>query len=122
MDMSTHLRSLEERLLDPAVRKDSQQVSKLLAEDFVEFGSSGRAFNKTQVLECLRNEAPLEETIIGDFMAKPLCSTVFLVTYRATRRDAAGVHRGHSWRCSIWVKRDGGWQLRFHQGTSIPTM
>ena len=120
MDASNHFRSLEERLLDPAVRRDSEQVSALLADDFVEFGSSGRTFDKTQVLECLRNELPPEEALIRNFVAKPLCSTVFLVTYRATRRDPSGVHRSHSWRCSIWVKGDGRWQLLFHQGTSIP--
>jgi hypothetical protein len=120
MDTSNHLRSLEERLLDPAVRRDSEQVSALLADDFVEVGSSGRTFDKAQVLESLRNELPLEEALIRNFVAKPLCSTVFLVTYRTTRRDASGVHRSHSWRCSIWVKRDGRWQLQFHQGTSIP--
>ena len=92
----------------------------LLADDFVEFGSSGRTFDKAQVLECLRNEVPQEETLISNFVAEPLCSTVFLVTYRATRKDASGVNRSHSWRCSIWLKGDVGWQLRFHQGTSIP--
>jgi hypothetical protein len=118
--MSNHIRRLEERLLDPAVRRDSEQVSTLLADDFVEFGSSGRNFDKAQVLEYLRDELPQEGAPIRDFAAKPLCSTVFLVTYRATRRDASGVYRSDSWRCSIWVKRDGRWQLQFHQGTSIP--
>jgi hypothetical protein len=120
MDTSNHLRSLEKRLLDSAVRRDSEQISTLLADDFVEFGSSGRTFDKAQVLEYLRDELPQEEALIRNFVAKPLCSTVFLVTYRATRRDASRAHRSDSWRCSIWVKRDGRWQLQFHQGTSIP--
>jgi hypothetical protein len=117
--MSNHIRSREERLLDPSVRRDSEQVSTLLADDFVEFGSSGRTFDKAQVLEYLRDELPQEEALIRNFVAKPLSSTVFLITYRATRGDL-GVHHSDSWQCSIWVKRDGRWQLQFHQGTSIP--
>jgi hypothetical protein len=120
IDMSNHIRSLEERLLDPAVRKDSEQVSTLLADDFVEFGSSGRTFDKAQVLEYLRDELPQEKALIRNFVAKALSSKVFLITYRATRRDVSGVHHSDSWRCSIWVKRDGRWQLQFHQGTKIP--
>jgi hypothetical protein len=120
MDIPDELRNLEERLLDPAVRKDSKQVATLLADDFVEFGSSGRRFDKAQILECLRNEVPLEESRLSTFLAKPLCLTVFLVTYRATVADASGTSRRQSWRCSIWIKRDGRWQLQFHQGTNIP--
>jgi hypothetical protein len=97
--MANHIRSLEERLLDPAVRRDPEQLSTLLEDDFVEFGGSGRTFDKSQVLEYLRDELPQEEALIRNFVAKPLSSTVFLVTYRATRRDAPGVHRSDSWRC-----------------------
>ncbi len=90
MDIPDELRNFEERLLDPAVRKDSKQVATLLADDFVEFGSSGRRFDKAQILECLRNEVPLEESRLRTFLAKPLCLTVFLVTYRATVQTRQG--------------------------------
>ena len=39
-----HLRTLEERLLQPDVRRSAQAVASLLADEFVEFGSSGRVF------------------------------------------------------------------------------
>jgi len=39
------LEALERQLLEPQARK-SILVSELLAEEFVEFGSSGRQFNK----------------------------------------------------------------------------
>jgi hypothetical protein len=35
-----HLRHLEERLLQPEMRKAAEAVAELLAEDFMEFGSS----------------------------------------------------------------------------------
>jgi hypothetical protein len=36
------LEALERRLLDPSVRASCAEVSALLAEEFFEFGSSGR--------------------------------------------------------------------------------
>jgi hypothetical protein len=41
-----HLRELEESLLEPDVRK-SEVLADLLADDFIEFGSSRRIYNKT---------------------------------------------------------------------------
>ena len=35
------LRRLEERLLQPEVRQSAEAVADLLADDFIEFGSSG---------------------------------------------------------------------------------
>ncbi|MHB0981085.1 MAG: DUF4440 domain-containing protein [Thermoleophilia bacterium] len=44
-------RALEEALLDPAVRQFQARLSELTADDFVEFGSSGRVFGKSDVLD-----------------------------------------------------------------------
>ena len=44
--IAPELRRLELMLLDPDVRRDSRQVEKLLAEDFLEFGSSGRIWTR----------------------------------------------------------------------------
>jgi hypothetical protein len=40
-DEAATLRRLEEQLLDASVRASADQVAALIAEDFVEFGSSG---------------------------------------------------------------------------------
>ena len=47
------LRRLEERLLQPEVRQSAEAVADLLADDFIEFGSSGQVFNKQQIIEGL---------------------------------------------------------------------
>ena len=36
--------ALEEDLLKPEVRKSADRVGRLLADEFIEFGSSGRVF------------------------------------------------------------------------------
>ena len=45
------LRSLEEQLLQPEIRRSAAKVGDLLADEFVEFGSSGRAFSKSETIE-----------------------------------------------------------------------
>ena len=98
------LRELEERLLDPRFRK-SQAAGELLADSFLEFGSSGRAYDKREVLEFLRNETPAISASLTDFRATAL---------------APGVPASESLRSSVWKRIDGRWQLLFHQGTRVP--
>jgi hypothetical protein len=107
---------LEERLLRPEVRRSPDQVGKLLAADFIEFGSSGTVFSRQQILDGLARESPLELSA-ADFSARMLCDRVTLVTYRAMRRDPASGQEWHSLRSSIWKLVDGRWLMTFHQGT-----
>lgn len=104
---------LEERLLQPGVRGSAGDVGALLAEDFVEFGISGRVFDKRQTLENLRSESPVRRSLT-DFKATPLAPGVFLTTYLAIR---SGQQPAYSLRSSIWRLIDGRWQMQFHQGT-----
>ncbi|WP_260738038.1 nuclear transport factor 2 family protein [Tunturiibacter lichenicola] len=120
MRIEDHLRSLEEHLLDPAVRHNSELVASLLADDFIEFGSSGRVFNKASILEDLKNEPPRTASLLTDFKTRELAPDVILATYKATRRNANGDPIGQSWRSSIWAHVNGQWQISFHQGTPIP--
>ena len=107
------LRMLEEGLLDPEVRKSSERVSRLLAEDFSEIGSSGTIYDKRGIVEALQREA--EGTVIratlSDFAARWLAPDVALVTYRTTRSGQSRL------RSSIWKHSQGRWLLVFHQGT-----
>ncbi|WP_158945025.1 DUF4440 domain-containing protein [Granulicella sp. S190] len=120
MNTPDHLRQLEERLLDPAVRRDPELVSALLTDDFVEFGSSGRVFDKTAILEDLQNEPPRLPSLLSDFSTREISPNAILATWKATRRDLAGETIAQSWRSSLWLHLDGRWQIAFHQGTPIP--
>ena len=106
------LEDLERQLLEPWARK-SELVSELLAEEFVEFGSSGRQFTKTQIVAALQAEAPVRITA-SEFKVQLLSSQIALVTYRAQRHSEPPVH---TLRSSIWQQREGQWQMVFHQGT-----
>lgn len=112
--IETLLRELELSLLQSSVRK-SERVAELIDENFVEYGSSGQVFNKTQVIACLRAESPSQVTV-SQLTVQVLAPEVTLVTYRAHRHSEPPVH---SLRSSIWKHRSGQWQIVFHQGTIV---
>jgi glyoxylase I family protein len=81
----------------------------LVADDFHEIGRSGRAWTR-ETIRALLEGPRLDPVSIESFDATDLADDVVLVTYRT-----AAVRRS-----SIWIRREGRWQIRFHQGTPIP--
>jgi hypothetical protein len=113
------LRESEERLLNASGQDCEEIVRALLAEDFVEFASSGRVFNREQIVDAMRRTSRPDSTprSLLDFKAVKLGADVALVTYRALRYEGREKREIRSLRSSIW-KRDGGaWKMYFHQGT-----
>lgn len=112
-------RHLEEELLKPEVRRSAQQVGHLLADEFVEFGSSGRAYSKAQIIAVLQQETPEPsvQIVLAEFTARRLAPDVVLVTYRAIRQSQSDPDPASRLRSSIWKLMDGRWQMVFHQGT-----
>ena len=115
MSVAKHLQELEEALLTQTVRRDSRAVGSMLAEEFLEFGSSGRAFTKVEILEALHSEAESHMTL-DHFKYSQLAEGVALITYRSNRTQP-GHAPVESLRSSIWVLREERWQMIFHQGT-----
>ena len=113
------LRALEERLLQADARQSAAELDALLADDFLEFGSSGRIYDKPQVIAALPHEAPTTISLT-DFRTRALATNVVLVTYQAIRAGTADTAVAHSLRSSLWRFMDGRWQIVFHQGTSLP--
>lgn len=108
------LRRLEQRLLEPVVRASPAELAALLADDFVEFGSSGRVFTKREAIASLEHERSAQR-VLTDFRATPLAPGVVVATHRLeTRVDH---ETRYSLRSSIWGVWDGAWRLVFHQGT-----
>ncbi len=116
---AAHLRGCEEALLDEAVRRDRARIDAYLAEDFEEFGASGRVWTRGEILDELARERYIPITI-EDFRCSIIQEGVALVTYRAVRDSGQAGLRVTSLRSSIWTQREGTWKMRFHQGTRIP--
>lgn len=114
--VAAELLRAEMLLLDPAVRRDQERVSALLADDFLEFGASGRVWTRSQILELLATER-YEPPVMEDFACHGIAPDVVLVTYRAVRARGQSSQRDVTLRSSLWTKRAGKWKARFHQGT-----
>jgi hypothetical protein len=114
-----HLRSCEEALLDPAVRRDRARVSVFLADDFQEFGSSGKVWSREQILELLGTE-DYHRPVMADFKCRCVGEGVVLVTYRTVRTDPQSGQGAAALRSSIWTRDSGEWRMSFHQGTKVP--
>ena len=112
MQLAELLRKLETDLLRPEVRRSPEAVSSLLAEEFCEFGSSGRIYTRREVVEMLPAESA-GSVSVSDFSVTSLAAGVALVRYRADSGNSVSL------RSSVWVMRDGRWQMVFHQGTKV---
>jgi hypothetical protein len=115
------LQSLEEKLLDPTVRRSPGALDELLADEFLEFGSSGRIFNRAAIIAELQTES-YNPPIISDFEARLLAPGLALVTYRTTRHAGGPQPASSALRSSLWVERDNRWQVLFHQGTKTSVL
>ncbi|OYE03731.1 nuclear transport factor 2 family protein [Nostoc sp. 'Peltigera membranacea cyanobiont' 232] len=87
------LRELEERLLQADVRKSAKDVMDLLADEFIEFGSSGRVFNKQQIIDSLQNEPiePVTQRSITEFKTLVLATRVILAQTAEASHPLLGV-------------------------------
>lgn len=99
-------------LLDAAVRSSRERVLALLHPDFVEFGASGRRWDAVSAAASMKQGAGDEEPVEASaFSGVRLADDVVLLTYEAHRPERVSL------RSSVWVRVDGAWRLRFHQGT-----
>ena len=117
--MDAHLKQqlmdLEVKLLQPDIRKSVKQLNTLLADDFLEFGQSGKTYSKQDVLEALP-ELTEELFMASHFEARMLSDDVVLLTYLLERRGNDAM-KSRSCRSSIWKRTGEQWQMTFHQGT-----
>lgn len=111
--LKAELHALEQRLLDPAVRADPAQVRALLAPDFLEFGASGRVFDRDAIVATLASEGPRQPRAMRGFKVRLLAPGAALTLWRVKRDDGI-----ETLRSTIWQQQpDGRWLIAFHQGT-----
>ena len=111
------LLALETALLDQKMRIGRDRMAELLADDFFEFGSSGRIWTKAATLEGLAAGHSAEAVVrtVTDFAVRHLADEVALVTYAVSRHEAGA--EVQTLRSSIWKREKENWRMVFHQGT-----
>ena len=110
--LAAELKELEELLLVPDVRKSKRLVD-LLADKFVEFGSSERVYTKNDLVAVLRAESSVAQTT-SDFRFTALAPDVALLTDKICRHSQPPAD---TLRSSVWQSPSGQWQMVFHQAT-----
>jgi len=106
------LTRLEEAMWRAETRFDLAFQEARFAPDFVEFGRSGRVYNRAQIIRT--DKHPIEASL-QNFTLVELDENTVLVTYNSMA-VFDGVHE-HARRSSIWSRSPAGWVMRFHQGT-----
>lgn len=107
---TTLIYELETSLLTPEVRCSASKLQQVIADEFIEIGSSGNIYHKSDLLEVppIKITEPYK---IRDFSTTLLSTNVVLATY------SIRLGLKSSLRSSIWRYQDNQWQMIFHQGT-----
>lgn len=115
-EIVARLHQFELSMHRPEIRASHERLNELIADEFIEFGRSGRTYDKQTLLAALAQESGADPApTVTDFQARFEAETVVLVTYRSTRATMSPPMATN--RSSLWRLRDGRWQMTFHQGT-----
>lgn len=107
---------LEVSLLSNEVRDSVSKLDLLLADDFIEFGSSGLIYTKMSVLERLPNKNIISHYEAFEFTVVELAPNICQVRYKTIKKEEGKIPE-KALRNSLWRKEENLWKLFFHQGT-----
>ena len=93
-------------------------LESLLPDEFLEFGASGRRWDRRATVDVLLTGGSARPLAISNFAIHRLAANTVLATYELAVPSETGARR--TLRSSIWQHRDGRWQIVFHQGTPLP--
>lgn len=117
-DIIDTIKELEFSLLKPEVRSSKAALGRLLTDDFVEFGTSGKKYTKADILERLPNTLENVEYRVSDFSVETPSANTAIAMFK-TERTTDGKDKVISQRSSHWRKTEKGWQMFFHEATPI---
>ncbi|MBY0272778.1 MAG: DUF4440 domain-containing protein [Alphaproteobacteria bacterium] len=101
---------LELSHLNPETRHSVKKLENLLADEFMEIGSSGKIYHKNDIFKWLPLESP-RQFIVEDFSVLTLSEDIILATYKLTSEAVSSL------RSSLWKFNENKWKMVFHQGT-----
>lgn len=102
----------EQRLLDPAVRRDAAELGRLLADDFVEIGQSGRRWERAEIIDAVARDPGSAAGVIRERSSRMIAPDTVLLDY-LLRLDGRESRRSSVWRCAPDLR------MLFHQGTPL---
>jgi hypothetical protein len=111
--MKDYFLNLEMLLLSREVRASQDIFSKLLDDEFLEYGSSGKIYNKEIILERLPN-SEFSQTDISEFSVFEISENFVQTRFLSKEENRISL------RTSLWKKYShDDWKMVFHQGTLV---
>lgn len=108
---------LETDLLKPEVRMSIEKLNELIADDFIEYGSSGLIYDKNIILERLP-KGNSSTYSLSDFEVVVLSEDIVQTRFKTNRVNLDGTET-LSLRTSLWRNTNNNWQIFFHQGAIV---
>jgi hypothetical protein len=116
MNRERELLELEQKLALAGQALSAEEAAELIADDFFEFGASGKVWRKSDIVAAIATW-PAIERVVKNFVVTELGPSTCLVTYESSSSSHDLGDRSRSLRSSIWRRSNGRWQIMFHQGT-----
>jgi hypothetical protein len=115
LDKVELINALELSFFDFGVRHSIDKLNELIADNFVEYGRSGKVLNKKDIISLLLNTEP-PAAKLENFKIKNLSDDFLLVNYISiiNKKDKLAEK---TLRTSIWKLYGEKWKVIFHQGT-----
>ena len=85
---------------------------------FREFGRSGAAYTRDEILTHVSAAAQQPTIWAQDFELEVLSADLVLLIYRSAHLTEGQELQRHTHRTSLWQLVEGSWKMRFHQGTA----
>ena len=100
--------ALEKALLSTNVRRNAEALNLLIADEFIEFGKSGKMWCKGDILASLPLQCEAQYEILH-FSVIFETSSIVCVEYQMNEGGESSLRR------SIWKFIDERWQMVFHR-------
>lgn len=93
---------------------DIQNLENRIHDDFMEFGNSGKVYDKNSIIHFLNHLSTDRDIKIQNFVLKYIKDDILMANYISNAKET----ETKALRTSIWIKENADWKLYFHQGTS----
>jgi hypothetical protein len=117
-EIEKNIFDLEYKLQSVGGRSSVEELNNLIADDFLEFGTSGNKYNKQDTLKSLPTEDGKFKYSMSDFSVKQISDNIIQAIYK-TDRTENDANKVTSLRSSLWRNENGQWRMFFHQGTKV---
>ena len=115
-DLLSHLIALEAELHHHSILCSPARLEVLLHPQFHEVGQSGSPYSRETVIRYLASCHEAPPTRSANHALQMIGTQQALLTYVSALPHPSG-DTAYTWRSSIWVNENDGWQLIYHQGT-----